>query len=344
MKALVKVKPGPGNVELLDIPEPIPGPNEIKIEIEATGVCGTDIHIQNDRFISNPPVVLGHEIAGRVVEIGKEVKRIKLGERVTINPGAGKSCGSCGFCRSGYYMFCRLREGIGSKINGGFARFIVVREEVVCKLPANTNFEAGALCEPFACAVQAVLEQSQIKAGDLVYISGPGLMGLLSTQLALAEGGTVIVGGLPQDRERLLLANELGAHENVIVGQDNIAMIIQELSNGYGADVALECAGSEDSLTICMELLAPLGQLTQIGIMNGPITIDYNIVFFKQLRVKGSFAANWSSWNKAMKLLEQDKVQLLPLVTDQLPLAQWELAFSNLTNKIGVRTLLYPEK
>jgi L-iditol 2-dehydrogenase len=342
MKALVKVKQGPGNVELIDIPEPFPGPNEVKIEIVATGVCGTDIHIRNDRFMSSPPVVLGHEIAGTVVEVGEKVNDIQLGEHVTINPGAGISCGKCSYCRSGYYMFCQERKGIGSKLNGGFSRYIVVREDIVYKLPQDIKFEVGALCEPLACAVQAVMEQSRVRAADWVYVSGPGLMGLLATQLSIAEGGKVIVGGLPDDEDRLMLAKKFGAHEVVVVGKDDINEVVQDLSKGQGMNIALECAGSGGALNTCLNVLKPQGQLTQIGIMNGAITIDYNTVFFKQLTVKGSFAANWRSWDKALHLINQEKVQLAPLVTSKLPLIDWEIAFYNLVNKVGVRTVLYP--
>ena len=343
MKALMKLKPGPGNVELANIPEPEPRTGEVKIEIKAAGVCGTDIHIKNDRFKSYPPVVLGHEISGQIVALGPEVKRVQLGDKVTINPGAGRICGHCQYCQSGYYMFCPNREGIGSRLNGGFARYIVVREEIIYKLPEEISYDAGTLCEPFACAVQAVLEQTRVKPSDLVYISGPGLMGLLVMQLVLTIGGKAVICGLPEDKERLALAKELGADETVLFGQDNLDELIKDQNHGFGVDIAIECAGSASSLNQCLSLLAPQGQLTQVGIMNGPVHIDYNKIFFKQLELKGSFAANWRSWDKAIILLSNRKVRLEPLVSDRLPLNEWEAAFANLENRVGIRTILFPD-
>jgi L-iditol 2-dehydrogenase len=343
MKALMKMKIGLGNVELVDIPEPKEGPGEVKIEVKAAGVCGTDMHIKNGHFKSYPPVVLGHEISGQIIAIGDGVRSVQPGDRVTINPGAGRTCGHCQYCLTGYYMFCSKREGIGSKLNGGFAKYITVREEIIYRLPKEVSYETGTLSEPFACAIQAVLEQTQIKPADLVYISGPGLMGLLAMQLVLIMGGKVVIGGLPKDNERLLLAKDLGAVTTVVIGQDNISDIISDYSHGVGANVAIECSGSESSLNMCLNILAPQGQLTQIGIMKGPITLDYNQIFYKQLKLQGSFAANWRSWSKAMDLLCDSKIQLKPLISDHLPLSKWEIAFANLENRVGIRTILVPD-
>jgi L-iditol 2-dehydrogenase len=342
MKALMKTLPGPGNVQLVDIPDPQPGPGEVKIEIAYTGVCGTDLHIQADRFINFPPVVLGHEISGRVAALGSGVTKFQPGERVTINPGAGRHCGICRHCREGYYMFCKQRQGVGSRLNGGFARFCLMPEEIVYHLPDKINDQAGALVEPLACAVQAVLELTSVQAGDLVFISGPGLMGLLTTQLVLAEGGLPLVCGLPEDEDRLALAREFGAAYTAIVGKENIYGLVKEISSGYGMDIAFECAGSPDSLEQCLDAVAQRGKLTQIGVMGRPIKLDFDRIFFKQLEVRASFATNWRSWDRALRLITQGKVNLEPLVSATMPIDNWKQAFANLRDRVGIRTLLYP--
>ncbi len=204
------------------------------------------------------------------------------------------------------------------------------------------SYEAGALCEPLACAVQAVLELTRVRAGDLAFVSGPGLMGLLTAQLAKAEGAIIVIAGLPGDEERLVLARDLGMDHTVVVGKYDIEAIVRRLSDGYGVCVAFECAGAEGSLKQCLSLVSQRGRLTQIGVMSRPVMIDFNHIFFKQLEMRASFGHNWRSWDRALALLAQGKVHMEPLISAQLPLHRWQEAFSNLQNRVGVRTVLYP--
>jgi len=151
MKALMKLKDG--GLALMDIPEPTPGPGEVKVLVKATGICGTDLYGYS---AVKPPVVLGHETAGEVVEVGEGVKKVRVGERVTTETTA-YICGKCRFCQRGDYNLCPERQGLGSKVNGAFARYFVIREESIHHLPSHIDFLSGALTEPLACATHAVM-------------------------------------------------------------------------------------------------------------------------------------------------------------------------------------------
>ncbi len=188
MKAVVKTRLEPGNVELIDVPDPKAGPGQVVIEVHNAGVCGTDIHIFKSEYVIKPPVILGHELCGTVAAVGPGVTRLKVGDRVTVNPSAGKLCGHCRYCQIGAPFFCIDRAAVGSGMNGGFAKYCCVRQEIVFPLPDNLDFETGALCEPFACALQAVIELTTIKPADVVAVSGPGPIGLMCAMLAKLHG------------------------------------------------------------------------------------------------------------------------------------------------------------
>ena len=203
MKAVVKTRPEPGNVELIDVPDPQAGPGHVVIEVHNAGVCGTDIHIFKSEYVIKPPVILGHELSGTVAEVGPGVTRLKVGDRVTVNPSAGKLCGKCRYCQLGAPFFCIDRAAVGSGMNGGFAKYCCVRQEIVFPLPENLDFETGALCEPFACALQAVVELTTIKPADVVAVSGPGPIGLMCAMLAKRHGTRVVLLGTADDAGRI---------------------------------------------------------------------------------------------------------------------------------------------
>ena len=237
MKALVKTARGPGNLEIKDMPDPVCGNDEVKIEVVACGVCGTDIHIQKDEFPTTPPVIIGHEFCGRVAEVGKSVTKYKPGDRVTAENVCLNCGGECYMCRSGHYAICVKRGAQGLNVHGAFAKYIVCKERNVYRIPDNISFEEGALSEPMVCSVHAVLDQTKVSAGDLVVIAGPGAIGLLAAQVAKAEGGTVILSGTTADEERFVLARKLGIDRTVDVLKEDLGKIVLELS---GRAFALE--------------------------------------------------------------------------------------------------------
>src|ERR1700683_5127221 len=176
MKALVKYASGDTSVEIREVEEPRCGESEVKLEIAYCGICGTDLHVLHDTFRNYPPVILGHEFSGTVVEVGRNVSSVSLGEKVTGLGATAVTCGQCTYCISGNFIFCSNRRGMGHGVNGGFARYVVMRPDQLYRILANLPLDEAALSEPFAAVVKAVVELTKVRIGDIALVSGPGSM------------------------------------------------------------------------------------------------------------------------------------------------------------------------
>lgn len=337
----MKTKPGFGNLELLDIPEPICEASGIKIKVHFTGICGTDLHIYHDSYDNSPPVVIGHEFSGEVVESGKNVKHIHPGDRVMVLPSVAWTCRQCTFCKQGYYMFCKERRSIGSGANGSFTEYVVVNEQMVYKIPPSLSMQEAALAEPLACAVQAVEELTEIHAGDWVLLSGPGPIGLLVISLLVAKGCNVFVTGTSQDEKRLNMARELGAKVAVDVFTQNVDEIVQEKTNGLGVDVAIECSGAPSAINTLLKSLKKMGSYIQVGIIGSEVEMDMDTLIYKQIKVFGSYAHSMKTWDKVQKILSTNMINLKPIITDIVPLSEWQHAFEMFESKESGKILMY---
>lgn len=340
-KALMKTRPGVGNVDLVDIPEPACPPDGVKIEVKFTGICGTDIHVYYDRFKSYPPVVLGHEFSGVVVETGSEIRRVQPGARVAVLGSTAVSCGACEHCRQGYYMFCTVRRGMGHGISGSFTKYVVVREDQVYLLPDAASFEEGAVCEPFASAVQAVDDLAPCHAGDTALVSGPGPIGLLSAMLLVSRGCRVLIAGADPDDARLKLALKLGIDRAVNVSREDLAAVVGEMTGGRGVDVAVEAAGAAPSVAGCLRALRSRGTYIQVGIHGRDVTMPLDLVLYKQIQLYGSLGHSLITWDRVMRIVAQRRVNLCGVVTHVMPLSQWREAFDLCENKQAVKVLLH---
>lgn len=341
MKALMKVAKGSGNVELTDLEEPQCLAGMVKIEVKFSGICGTDLHILHDTFINYPPVVLGHEFSGVVTEVGPEVRKIKVGDRVTVLPSTAVICGRCSYCREGKYIFCSERRGMGFGVHGSFTKYVVVREDMVYPIPDHLSFEEAALAEPLACAVNALEELTCIQGGDVVLVSGPGPIGLVCLTLLSGRGLKVIVAGTSQDEERLKLARELGADVVVDVLKEDLQDVVRKETGGKGVDVAVECAGAAASIRACLEAVKKTGKMIQVGIVGQEVPLPYDLVLYKQIQLFGSVSHSLSTWDRVMKLFEQNKIHFGKLITHKLPLSRWREAFDLCERKQGGKVLLY---
>jgi len=341
MRALMKMKHGEGNVEIKNIKELTCEKEEVKINVKYSGICGTDLHIYHDLFTNYPPVVLGHEFSGIVTEIGPHVKNIMLGDRVTVLPSTAITCGKCDYCRRGFYAFCEGRKGMGYGVNGSFTQNVVVREDMVYKIPDHISMEVAALSEPLACVIQALEELETPKAGDVVLISGPGPIGLMSLSLLISRGVKVIVAGTNVDDNRLQLAKQLGAHSVVDVTKKNLTDFILKETNNKGIDIAVESAGHPNSVNACLKSLKKQGKLIQLGIIGEEANILYDLILYKQIKVQGSVAHSLSTWTKVLKMFEQNYLEIDKVITHKFPLTEWEKAFEVCFNKQGGKVLLY---
>lgn len=338
----MKVASGVGNIELRDIDEPQPGPTEVKIQIHAAGICGTDIHIYKEEFRSRPPVVLGHEIAGQVVAVGADVDTSLRGKRVTSETYY-YTCGVCMYCRRGQSNLCLNRLSIGSGVNGGFTNYLIVPATNVHELPESIDYHAGALTEPLACVVHGVLNNATVSPGDVAVIAGPGAIGLLTLQVVKAAGATVVMLGTDADGRRLEMARELGADHIVNVQQSQPDDLIRQITQeGLGADVVYECSGAGPAAQQLLTLVRRRGRYVQVGLFGSSIAWDLDQVCYKELVVTGSNASVPSAWDKALKLLAAGTVRTDPLITHTYAVTDWQQAFDTFDAKTGVKTLLTP--
>lgn len=342
MKAVMKVARGVGNVELRDIPEPFPAAGQVKIQVRAAGICGTDLHILRDEFRSVPPVVLGHEIAGEISALGDDVDRWTVGDRVTTETYFS-TCGECAYCRTGHANLCLNRRSIGSAVNGGFTDYVIVPAANVHRLPPQIDFQAGALTEPLACVCHAVLTPSTIAPGDIAVIAGPGAIGLLTLQVCKAAGATAVVSGTDGDAQRLALATQLGADYVVNVNTQDLQTLVQEITpEGLGADVVYECSGSGVAANQLLTLTRRRGRYVQIGLVGKPVTWDLDQLCYRELTMTGSNASVPSAWTRALQLLAEGKVQTGPLITAVYDVTGWRDAFDGFESRTAIKTLLIP--
>jgi L-iditol 2-dehydrogenase len=341
VKGLMKTAPGAGNLAVRDLPEPAAGPGQVVIEVAATGICGTDIHIERGEYACRPPVVLGHEVAGRIAEVGAGVTGWRTGDRVTTETYFS-TCGQCRACLSGHINLCPQRQSIGTHVNGGFTRYLLVPAAKLHHLPDHVDDTSAALTEPLACCVHGVLELAGVTPGDVAVLSGPGAIGLLCMQVAKSAGATLVVVGTASDEGRLALARRLGADHTVVVGQDDPDALVRDLTEGTGADLVIETAGAAPSVAQCLRLVRRGGTFCQVGLFEAPITFDYNLIPMHEIRLIGSFAQIPSSWTRALALLADGKVQTAPLVTSHRPITAWSEAFGAFFTRQECKMVLTP--
>lgn len=341
MKAVVKYATGVGNVGVRDMPEPSPKAGQVKIEVKAAGVCGTDIHIFYDEYKTTPPIILGHELAGVVAEVGEGVTKCKVGDRVTSETYFD-TCGVCRYCRGGKPNLCGKRRSIGSIVNGAMTKYVIVPEVNVHALPANIDFQAGALTEPLTCVVHGGLIRTKIMPGDVVLVSGPGTIGLLAMQVAKSAQATVVLSGLTQDEKRLELGKELGADVIVNVQKEDLFKTLGDMTDGYGADIVFECAGAGPSAAMCLQAVRKGGQYTQMGLAGKSYPWDMDQVAYKEITMTGMFATIPEAWTKALQLMANGLVNTKPLASHVLPVTEWEQAFQMFKDKVGYKIILEP--
>jgi 2-desacetyl-2-hydroxyethyl bacteriochlorophyllide A dehydrogenase len=327
---LTKVAAGEGHVELAEREERAPGPGEVALDVQAVGICGTDLHIWLGEYPSVPPVTMGHEVCGVVAEVGEDVDAGWLGARVAVETFFS-TCGECVYCRAGKLSVCEQRRSIGTHVDGGMAPRLVLPARNLHRVPDGLPDAAAALSEPLACVCNSLLDPNAVQPGDDVLVIGPGAIGLIAAQVARACGGRVRVRGAARDEARLGLAGALGFATSV-AGRDELP----------AADVVVECSGAEPGIADALRAARRRGHIVQMGLRGADVTIPYDLICFHELTVTAGFASNPASWRRAMGLLETGAVALAPLVTEIVPLADWRRAFDASRAGDGVKFVLDP--
>ncbi|WP_393959408.1 zinc-binding dehydrogenase [Priestia megaterium] len=341
MKAVMKVEPGYDKMLLKTIPESEVQKNQVKIKVAYTGICGTDIHTFTGQYKnSQTPVVLGHEFSGIVVEVGKDVTKVKVGDKVTSET-TFVTCGECDYCLEKDYNLCAHRKGIGTQINGSFAEYVISREESVHVLPDAVDLKAAALTEPLACCVHAALEKTVVKKGDKVLIFGPGPIGLLQAQVVKAQGAFVILAGITNDQKRLELAKSLGVDVAVDIQKESLEEIVLAYTNGYGVDKLFECSGAVQALNQGLPLVKKKGTFVQVGIFSEKLNLlDQESIIQREITYIGTRSQKPSSWHIALKLLEEKKINTEKMITKIVPLDYWRQGFEAVLSGNEIKVLV----
>lgn len=344
MQALVKTSRGKGNLELREVPEPKAGPGEVLLAIRATGICGTDLHIEEDVFPTNPPVIIGHEFAAEIMELGAGVAGWKVGDRVACEPHRG-GCGVCRSCLTGMVEVCAKKKAIGYRVDGCFTRLTTLPASSLHALAPNIPYDVAALTEPLAVVVKAVLQRGRVEPGDLVVVLGSGPIGLLSAAAAKAAGaGKVVITGTSRDRAtRLEIARTMGIDHCIDVQTQDLKALIQDLSNGQGADLVVEATGVEPAIAQGIDILRIDGRMACLGITGrDQLAVPWDQAMKKAARIVFSYSSNWQSWETALSLLATGRVGVRPLISAKLPLSRWHSAFERLRRLEAVKIILDP--
>jgi len=320
MRAVVFTAPETAAVER--VPDPTCGPDEVIVQVARTGICGTDVHIYHNEYMSDFPIIPGHEFGGRVVEVGRDVTDFKIGDRVAPDPNL--YCGHCHFCRNEHANHCLNWQGVGITRPGSFAEYVAVPARACYALPDAISDAQAAFVEPLSCVIHA-LKRFRVWPGDEVLILGAGPMGLILVQ-ALRHSGASQVVVVEKQPDRLALARQLGATTTVAAGPDQTAML-RDLAP-YGFAVVIDATGVPAVIESAFTYLKPRGQYLQFGVAPNHATIRLSPydVFRHDWTIIGSFALCYT-FQPAIAWLSQGVVDITPLISHTVPLDDFASVF-----------------
>lgn len=342
MRAIIKASPGAG-FEVAEVPVPTLQPNEVLVEVQAASICGTDLHIYNwDDWAASrikPPLVVGHEVCGTVVECGANVTAPEVGDFVSLESHV--VCNACSYCRTGQGHLCVNTRVIGVDRDGGFAKYIAIDAQNAWPNPPDLPLEIAVLQENFGNAVHTAF------AVDLrakkVLVTGAGPVGIMTIAVARAIGARSIYA-TDISRYRLDFAVRMGADAAFHASEDNVIESILTLTEGEGVDVLLEMSGAPSAIDQGFSLLKPGGEAALLGVTPGPLTMDWNHhLVFKAAKVAGiSGRRLWQTWYQARGLIRSGAVDLSPMVTHRFPLEAFDQAFAAMASGESGKVMLTP--
>ena len=333
---------GVGELEIQDRERPEPGDEEVLVQVGACSVCMTDYHMYHGTFSVEPPVVPGHESAGTVVEVGTDVDTVDVGDRVAVNPTV--PCTVCSYCKQGDTHLCVNNTSIGGAadtvLDGAFAEYVRVPEICVEDI-GDMDFEKAALAEPLACCLHGV-EEADITPGDSVAIIGAGPIGLLLMQAFRNAGaGPIVVSEL--DDERREIAAELGADEVVDPDEVDPVTAIPEAAGGK-VDVGVEAIGLVPTIKQANAVTDKGGTTLIFGVPSEDATMEVSPfdIFYNEIAYRGSFALHTDDFQRAITMLQTDRIDAERLITERIGLDDLTTAFERMGNAEGLKKVVNP--
>lgn len=313
---------GPKDLRFVDVEKPTITNDEVLLEIRKVGICGTDLHIYNGGMKVPTPLTLGHEFVGEVVEVGRDVKHVAVGDRAVAEHVVG--CGACPYCRQGKRNLCVKPTVIGIHEAGALAEFMAVPADLVYKLPQDLNEDDGVLVEPLSIALYAV-RKAQVSVGQTVGVVGQGPLGLLVDQVAKANGGTVY--GIDIMPARLAYAKSHEFIAAAINPKDGSPLTQFTKQTGLdGMDIVFEVAGQEQTARTTLELARPGGKVVILGVFEHDVTINAMQIVKKELQVFGSWTCIYA-FEPTLVLLQSGRIDTAGLITHRYSFDQALKAF-----------------
>jgi L-iditol 2-dehydrogenase len=336
--AVVNFGPEKYSVELREIPRATIRDDEVLLEVQAVGVCGSDLHMwtAQQSWPMNYPIVLGHEFCGVICEVGRSAKGWNEGDRVVSETAAVIDPNSP-LSREGRYNLDPTRLGFGSMIDGAMRRFVPVPARILHRMPAGLAFEQAALTEPCCVAYNAVVHNARIRPGDRVVVLGPGPIGILCGVIARLCGASVSVVGLESDRARLEVARQYGC-EPIVGDAANWAREV----DGLGADGIVDATGISIALSTALDLVRPGGWISKVGWGPQPVGFSLDRLVQKNVTLQGSFSHNWPIWERVIQLIASGMLDVRAITGGVWPIAQWHEAFEKMHSGQIVKAVLKP--
>ena len=344
MRALVKTTSAHG-LTLMNWPDPAPGPHDVIVKVAATSLCGTDAHIYRwDEWARRRiqlPRIIGHEVCGHVVGVGREVSLVKVGDYVAAE--SHMTCGTCFQCRTGQAHVCRQYQILGIDRDGSYAEYVALPESVLWRTASEIPPELACVQEPLGNAVDAALAEDL--TGHTVLVTGCGPTGLFAAAIARVAGAAVIIATDVSDY-RLRLAEQLGVDHTVNVRAgppEAVGEAIQDLTAGEGVDVALEMSGDPTALHQAFRSVKNGGRVTLFGIPTGQVCFDLpNEIIFKGIRVYGVTGRRlFGTWYRLAGLFKAG-LNIRPVMTHTFPMAEFATGFELIQSGECGKVVLFP--
>jgi len=310
-------------VEIIDIPEPeIEHPSDLKVKIKRVGICGSDMHIY---YGTNPlatyPRIVGHEVAGEIVEVGSAVNKVAVGDRVVIEPIS--YCGECYACKKGRPNVCKDVSVFGVHEDGGMLEFSIRSEKQVHKVNPEIDWDEAVMAEPYTIGAQATW-RGNVEAGDTVFIQGAGPIGVTVLKMAKLRGATVIMSDFTN--ERLEFAKENGADYVINPSEVDVETEINRITNNEGANVVIDAVGLPQTFELSVKVASAAGNVVLLGFNATPSSIAQMLITKKELTITGS-RLQTNQFGKVIELINEKKLTHNGLITHKFPLSQIKEAF-----------------
>ena len=340
----------PGDVRLEDVPEPVCGPDEVKIKVKNCSTCGTDVKIRNNGHVNITRVTtMGHEVAGEVVEVGADaLGGFAVGDRVQVI--AAVPCGDCHECNKGWMEVCQNQTSVGYQYDGGFAEYMVVPKEVLKvdglnRIPDGVGYDEASAAEPFACAINAQ-EQLGIEEGDFVVVFGAGPIGCMHIRIArgVHKAGTIVLVDI--NAERLAMSAEaVNPDLTIDASSVNVVEEVLRLTEGRGADVIITATPANINQEQAIAMAARNGRISFFGGLpktNPMIACDSNLVHYRQLHIHGANGSAPAHHKRALEYISTGQIPVKDLITRHVPLENVLDAFDIVAKGEAIKVTVEP--